>query len=89
MDVDAEDPLILVRDEAGWEDLCKEAGSDPHDSNHNDGDDPMTNQQLRRVHVAFGGNIKNLIEASEECAKRPAHGTWHLKEHGTERGCQR
>ena len=82
LDVDSEDPLVLVRDESGREHFPQDAGTDDHTADNDDGEGRAADQQARGIHVAVGGDVKDLVETTEENAQRPAHGTRRLEEHG-------
>ena len=89
LDVDAEDALVLVRDEPGREHACEEAGPDRHRGDDRDREQRAAHEQARHAHVAGRRDVEHLVEAAEERAQRPAHRPRRLEEHRAERGRQR
>ena len=73
LDVDAEDALVLVRDEAGGQHACEQAGPDRHRDDDADRQQRAAHEQARHAHVALGADVEGLVEALEEAAQRAAH----------------
>ena len=66
LDVDPEDPLILVRDEPGRQHLPEEAGPHRHAGHKNDCEERTTHEQASRAYVAGCAHFKDFVESPEE-----------------------
>ena len=89
LDVDAEDALVLVRDEAGRQHAREQAGPDRHRGDDPDRQQRPAHEQARHAHVALGGDVEHLVEAAEEGPQRAAHRLRRLEQHGAQRRRER